>query len=93
MDNLHNGFAGMVGANADGVGATVRSTKKPVYQNEIYAVYPRYDMGYHIVNKITEVIESKMDTLPSAITQADVTRNVLKRILDEKEADETTPGC
>ena len=90
MDNLHNAWAGLSDTVVDPK-ISVYQPKRIIYSNSLYDVVTTTDgMGYKVVNRVTGMCEGDFKTLPSAITQADVTRDVLKRILDEKEANETS---
>jgi len=56
-----------------------------VYENKFYVVLPNTESsGYILKNKATQVIEGLYEKLPSAITGADTTNDVLIRIVDEK---------
>ena len=57
-------------------------TTEAVYNNQLYKVVPNEAMnGYDIVNKFTGVREGGSEKLPSAVSQADVSNELLLEII------------
>lgn len=59
---------------------------KPVYENEIYCVFPARDrLGYVLYNKVTDVHEGSCEKFPSAVSQADVACALFIEIRERKK--------
>ncbi|MGL5012881.1 MAG: hypothetical protein ACRC6V_01135 [Bacteroidales bacterium] len=57
-------------------------TTEAVYHNQLYKVVPNEaKTGYDIVNKFTGVREGGSEKLPSAVSQADVSNELLLEII------------
>lgn len=50
-----------------------------IYSNGMYVVCPAPNgFGYHVINVATKVVEAEPKTLPSAINQADIFRDLME---------------
>ena len=57
-----------------------------LYQNNMYKVFHRFGSPeYHVINKITNVVEDKTPKLPTAIGSAIALQSALERLAEREE--------